>query len=97
MNIRQLMKQAQQMQEKMQQELDEMVVDVSVGGGMVTIQMTGKKNVLNVKIDPEVIDPEDPALLEDLLRAGFNEASRRVDEALQGKLGTMAAGLPGIF
>lgn len=96
-SIRQLMKQAQQMQERLQRELAETVVEVSVGGGMVTVRMNGHKLLESVKIDPEVIDPEDPAILEDLVKAAVNEAARKVDETMQGKMGSMASNLPGIF
>jgi hypothetical protein len=91
------MKQAQQMQERLQRELAETVVEVSVGGGMVTVRMNGHKLLESVKIDPEVIDPEDPAILEDLVKAAVNEAARKVDETMQGKMGSMASNLPGIF
>jgi len=91
-NIRELMRQAQQMQERLQRELAETVVEASVGGGMVTVRMSGHKQVLAVKIDPEVVDPKDPSLLEDLVGAAFNEAGRKVDETMQAKLG----GLPGL-
>jgi len=97
MNIRQLMKQAQQMQEKMQRELDDLEIEASVGGGMVSVVMNGKKLVKSVKLDPEIIDPEDASMLEDLVLAAFNEASRQVDDALQGKLGNLASGLPGLL
>ena len=97
MNIRQLMKQAQQMQEKMQRELDDLEIEASVGGGMVSIVMNGKKHVRSVRLDPEVIDPQDASMLEDLVLAAFNEASRQVDDALQGKLGSLASGLPGML
>lgn len=93
----QLMKQAQQMQDRLQRELAETVVEASVGGGMVTVKMNGHKLLESVEIDPEVIDPEDPAILEDLVKAAVNEAARRVDETMQGKMGSMAASLPGIF
>ena len=96
-NIRQLMKQAQQMQEKMQRELAEMVVEASVGGGMVTVKMSGHKQLVSVDIDWEVMDPEDPEMLEDLIVAAVNEAGRKVDEEMQGRLGSMAGGLPGMF
>ena len=76
-NIRQLMKQAQQMQERMQRELAEMVVEASVGGGMVTVKMSGHKQLVAVKIDPEIMDPEDPRMLEDLVLAAVNEAAAR--------------------
>ena len=96
-SIRQLMKQAQEMQERLQKELAETVVEASVGGGMVTVKMTGHKQVVSVKIDPEVVDPEDPGMLEDLVQAAFNEATTKIDETLQGRMGSMAANLPGLF
>jgi DNA-binding YbaB/EbfC family protein len=97
MNIKQLMKQAQQMQEKLQRELGDLVVESSVGGGMVTMKMNGHKHLLEVKIDPEVIDPEDVSVLEDLVAAAVNDANRRVDETMQEKMGSMGSGLPGLF
>lgn len=96
-SIRQLMKHAQQMQDRLQRELAETVVEASVGGGMVTVKMNGHKLVESVTIDREVIDPADPSILEDLVKAAVNEAARRVDETMQGKMGSMAASLPGIF
>lgn len=94
MNMQKLMRQAQQMQERVQAELAETVVETSVGGGMVEVKMSGHKTLLAVKIDPEAIDPEDPAMLQDLIVAAVNEASRKVDETLREKLGGLAGGLP---
>jgi DNA-binding YbaB/EbfC family protein len=97
MNIQKLMKQAQQMQERVQREMAELVVEASAGGGMVTVRMTGHKQVVGVAIDREVVDPEDPGMLGDLVMAAVNEAGRKVDETLQSKLGAMTgAGLPGL-
>ena len=96
MNIRQLMKQAQQMQEQLQRDLADTVVEASVGGGVVTVKMNGQKQVLAIELDPEVIDPEDPDILQDLLVAAMNEAGRKVDEHLSQKLGGMAPGIPGL-
>lgn len=96
-SIRQLMKQAQQMQERLQKELAEMEVEASVGGGMVTVRMTGHKQIVSVTIDPEVVDPEDVEMLEELTRSAFNLALKKVDEALQGKMGSMAANMPNPF
>ena len=96
MNIRQLMKQAQQMQEQLQRELADTVVEASVGGGVVTVKMNGQKQVLAIELDPEVLDPEDPDILQDLLVAAMNEAGRKVDENLSAKLGGMAPGIPGL-
>ncbi len=97
MNIQKLMKQAQQMQEKLLAEQSALELEVSVGGGMVTIRMNGLKQLLAVTIDPEVLDPDDPSMLADLIRAAVNEAGRKVDEELQQKLGGMTGGLPGLF
>jgi len=97
MNIQKLMKQAQQMQEKLMREQGTLELEVSVGGGMVTVKMNGLKQLLDVRIDREVVDPEDPAMLADLIQAAVNEAGRKVDEELQQKLGGMTGGLPGLF
>ena len=96
MDLRQLMKQARQMQDRMQRELADLEVEAGVGGGMVSVKMSGNKQLTAVKIDPEVVDPEDVGMLQDLLLAAVNEASRKVDEELQSKLGGMASGLPGL-
>lgn len=97
MNVKQMMKQAQQMQERMQRELADLVVEASVGGGMVMVKMSGHKNLLSVTLEPEVLDPKDPAMLQDLILSAVNEASRKVDDALQSKLGALGAGMPGMF
>ena len=96
MNIQKLMRQAQQMQERMQRELAELEVEATVGGGMVSVRMSGHKQVVAVKIDPEVLDPEDPGMLEDLVLAAVNEAGRKVDEEMQAKLGALGGGMPGM-
>lgn len=97
MNIQKLMKQAQQMQEKLLREQSELVTEAAVGGGMVTVRMNGHKQLLNIDIDQEVVDPEDTAMLSDLVVAAVNEAGRKIDEELQQRLGGMAGGLPGVF
>src|SRR3712207_9301143 len=89
MNLQQMMKQAQQMQEKMQKEMEQMTVDATAGGGVVTVQMRGTKQVESVKIDPEAVREGDVEMLQDMLVAAFNEAGRKVDEAMQSKLGGM--------
>ena len=96
-SMRQLMKQAQEMQERLQRELAELVVEASVGGGMVTVRMSGHKQLVGCKIDPEVMDTEDPSVLEDLIVAAVNEAGRKIEETMQGRVGTLAASMPGIF
>ena len=96
MNIRQLMKQAQEMQEQLQKEMADTVVEATVGGGVVSVRMNGQKRVLAIELDPEVIDPEDPEILQDLLVAAVNEAGRKVDDYLAEKLGGLAPGIPGL-
>ncbi|HVG06243.1 MAG TPA: YbaB/EbfC family nucleoid-associated protein [Thermoanaerobaculia bacterium] len=96
-SMRQLMKQAQEMQERLAKELNELIVEASVGGGMVTVKMSGHKQIVSVKIDPEAMDKDDPSMLEDLIVAAINEAGRKVEETMQGKMGTMASSLPGLF
>jgi DNA-binding YbaB/EbfC family protein len=63
----------------------------------VTVKMSGHKQVVSVKIDPEAMDKDDPSMLEDLIVAAINEAGRKVEEMMQGKMGSMAANLPGLF
>lgn len=99
MNIKQLMKQAQQMQEQMQQKLAGLKVEGTAGGGMVTVEMGGSKELLSLRIEKEAVDPEDVEMLQDLIMAAINEASRKVDEELQSQMGGMAGGMkiPGMF
>jgi DNA-binding YbaB/EbfC family protein len=96
-SMRQLMKQAQEMQEKLQRKLNELVVETSVGGGMVTVRMSGHKQLVGVKIDPEAVDPSDLSMLEDLIVAAVNQAGKKVEETMQGKMGALASSMPGLF
>jgi DNA-binding YbaB/EbfC family protein len=96
--MQQMMKQAQQMQEKLQQEIQQIRVEASAGGGMVTVNMDGQKNLLSVKIDPEVAG--DVEMLQDMVVAAANEAVKKVDEQIKGKMGGMLGGMglpPGLF
>ena len=86
-NMQAMMKQAQQMQEKMQKEMEELLVDASAGGGVVTVQMKGNHEVVSLKIDPEAVKDGDVEMLQDMIVAATNEANRKVDEALKGKIG----------
>jgi len=97
MNLNKMLKQAQKMQDKLQQELGETTAEASVGGGILEVSMNGHKQLLSVKIDPEAIDPEDPSMLEDLIVAAVNEANRKIDETMQEKVGSMAPNIPGLF
>ena len=97
-NIQQMMKQAQVMQEKMQKEMEELRVEASAGGGVVTVEMKGNHEIVALKIDPEAVKDGDVEMLQDMIVAAANEASRKVNEALQGKLGGMLPpGLGGLF
>jgi hypothetical protein len=87
MNIKKLMKQAEEMQQKMMEQLASMEITASSGGDMVTVKMNGAKDVLSIKIDPEVVKPEETEMLEDLILAAIKEAKRKVDEAVSGQLG----------
>jgi DNA-binding YbaB/EbfC family protein len=89
LNIQQMMKQAQQMQEKMAKEMEELVVEASAGGGVVTVQMKGTHEVTGLKIDPEAVKEDDIEMLQDMILAAINEANRKIDEAMKGKLGGM--------
>jgi DNA-binding YbaB/EbfC family protein len=92
-NLNKLLKQAQKMQEKVQQEMEALVIEESVGGGMVTIQMNGQKQALQMTIDPSLLAESEKEMLEDLLVAAFNQATGKVDETLQEKLGGLGAGM----
>jgi DNA-binding YbaB/EbfC family protein len=97
-NMQAMMKQAQQMQQKMQEEIAAIRVEASSGGGMVTVKMDGQKNCLGVTIDPEAAG--DAEMLQDMVMAAFNEATKKVDEQTQQKVGGMLGGMglpPGLF
>ena len=92
MNIKQLMKQAQQMQDQMQRQMASIRVEGTAGGGMVKAEMNGNKELLAITIDKEAVDPEDVEMLQDLVKAAVNEAARKVDEEMQGAMGSMMPG-----
>jgi nucleoid-associated protein EbfC len=97
-NMQQMMRQAQQMQQKLQEEIARIKVDASAGGGMVTVQMDGQKNLLSVKIEAEAAG--DIEMLQDMIVAAANEATKKVDEEIRGKMGGMLGGMglpPGLF
>lgn len=102
-NMNNLMKQAKKMQEqmvKMQQELEEKTVEASVGGGVVTVIANGKKEIIEITIEPEAVDPDDVEMLQDLIMAAVNEATRKADEMVQGEMGKLTGGMgmpPGLF
>ena len=97
-NMQQMMRQAQQMQEKLQQEIAQIKVDATAGGGMVAVQMDGQKNLLAVKIDPEVAG--DVEMLQDMIVAAASEAVKKIDDQIKQKMGGMLGGMglpPGLF
>lgn len=97
-DLKKMMQQAQQMQDKMQAELAEVRVSAAAGGGVVTATLNGQKELIKLEIDAAVVDPDDVEMLQDLVVAAVNEASRRVDEEVQSKLGSMMpAGLSGML
>jgi len=99
MNIQQMMKQAQQMQEKMQQQMAEMRIEATSGGGMVTVVVDGTKQVHSVKIDPEAVSKDDVEMLQDLILAALNDAHRKADDAMSKQMQGMMGGMkiPGLF
>ena len=101
-NMNNLMKQAQRMQRQMeeaQKELEEKEVEAAAGGGAVKVKVkvSGKKEIVAVTIDPEVVDPEDVEMLEDLIMAAANEALRKMDEVSQSSMAKITGGLGGGF
>ena len=93
MNIQKMMKQAQQMQEQMQRQMADTRIEATAGGGMVTVTVNGLKQVLGLKIDPEVVSKDDVEMLQDLILAAINDATRKADEAMSSQLGGMMGGL----
>ena len=98
MNIQKMMQQAQQMQEKLQKQMAEMRIEATAGGGMVTVTVSGSKQLLAIKLDPEVVSKEDVEMLQDLIVAAMADAHRKVDDALAGQMQGMLGGmrLPGL-
>jgi DNA-binding YbaB/EbfC family protein len=89
MNLQNMMKQAQQMQERMQREMADLRVEATAGGGMVTVVMNGTKQLQTLTIDPEVVNRDDVEMLQDMILAAVNDAHRKVDEQLSQKMSGM--------
>lgn len=101
-NMNNLMKQAQMMQKQMQEmqkEIENEEFDATVGGGAVSVRINGKKEVLSINIKPEVVDPDDVEMLEDLVLSAVNEALRKAEEETASKMGKLTGGMniPGLF
>ena len=98
MDIRQMMKQAQKMQEQLQKQMQDLQVEATSGGGMVTVVVNGSKQILSIRIDPEVVSKDDVEMLQDLILAAVNDAQRKADEQMAQSMGGMMGGLqiPGL-
>ncbi len=101
-NVGGMMKQVQKMQKQMEQkqaELEEKELETSAGGGAVSVKITGKKEIVEIKIEPEAVDPEDIEMLEDLIMAAVNEAVRAADEMVAEEMGKITGkmNIPGLF
>ena len=99
-NMQQLMRQAQKLQEQMaktQQELDDREYTAQAGGGMVTVSVSGKRELKSIAIKPECVDPEDVEMLQDLVLAAVNEALRNGEQAREAEMGKLSPGMGGMF
>ena len=98
MDIQTMMKQAQEMQERLKKQMAEMRVEATAGGGMVTVTVNGTKQLESIRIDPEVVSKEDVEMLQDLIVAAVNDAGRKVDEQLGQSMSGLMGGLkiPGL-
>jgi hypothetical protein len=98
MNILEVMQQARQMQEQIQKRMSDLRVEASAGGGMVTVVVNGAKQVQSIRIDPEVVSKDEVEMLQDLIAAAVNDASRKVDEQLGQSMSGLLGGLkiPGL-
>ena len=91
--LQDMMVQARQQYDDLQRQMQQTVVEASAGGGSVTVKMNGQKQLVHIAIDPEVVKSGDVEMVQDLVMAAVNEASRKVDEAVQSKVGGMLGGL----
>jgi len=92
-NLQELMSQAKRQYEVLQKKMEEIVVEGSSGGGTVVVKMDGRKQLLSVKIDPEAVKTGDVEMLQDLVMAAINGASRKIDETMQSTMGGMLGGM----
>jgi len=94
--LQQMLSRLRQVQEDLQRQVNSVAVEASAGGGMVAVKMNGQKQVLEVRIEPDVFASKDKEMLQDLIRAAVNEASRRVDDELANQMKSIAGGIPGM-
>lgn len=100
MNMNALMKQAQQMQKKMevaQQEAEMKEFEATAGGGAIAIRVNGKRELLEVTIDPDLLDPEEVEMIQDLILVAVNDALKKAEEAVAAEMGKVTGGMPGMF
>lgn len=95
--LQQMLSQARQVQEKLEKQIDGIVVEASAGGGMVSVRMNGQKQLTEVRIEPETFKSKDQEMLQELVLAAVNEATRRVDEELSKQLKDITGGIPGMM
>jgi nucleoid-associated protein EbfC len=93
MDIANMMKQAQEMQERLQRDMSDLTIQATAGGGMVTVTVNGHKHLQKIAIDPEVVSKDDIGMLQDLIIAAVNDAHRKVDEAMKQRMGGLLGGL----
>jgi DNA-binding YbaB/EbfC family protein len=93
MNIEKMMKDLQRMQSKLQDEIETLEVEATSGGGIVTVKMNGKKDLLGLTLSADAITPDDPGMLQDLIVAAINQAGRKVDAEIERKTQGLAGGL----
>ena len=94
--LQQMLSRLKQVQEDLQRQVNSVAVEASAGGGMVTVKMNGQKQLVDVRIEPDVFANKDQEMLQDLIRAAVNEASRRVDEELTNQMKSLSGGIPGM-
>jgi DNA-binding YbaB/EbfC family protein len=94
--LQQMLSRFKQLQEDLQRQVNSVTVEASAGGGMVTVKMNGQKQLVDVRIEPDIFANKDQEMLQDLVRAAVNEASRRVDEELTNQMRNLSGGIPGM-
>jgi nucleoid-associated protein EbfC len=94
--LQQMLSRLRQAQEDLQRQVNAVAVEATAGGGMVTVKMNGQKQIVEVRIEPEVFASKDQEMLQDLIRAAVNEATRRVDDELANQMKNLAGGIPGM-
>jgi len=94
--LQQMLSRFRQLQEDLQRQVNSVTVEAAAGGGMVTVKMNGQKQIVSVRIEPDVFANKDQEMLQDLIRAAVNEACRRVDEELSNQMKNLAGGIPGM-